>query len=278
MAPVGADRKLVEADLAICTSLNALGGHLQQTGTLMERWVRGAAKTAAVQSELQTILQAFQKEESRLGALKVSGAAQPLLSGAMRCAAQRRQAIGEALKLSQQNKLSSTILRNYWKSTLDATRGSQSDWFNVRLTFVNVVLKESPAMAGFYPWQAAILKAWKEESQISSEAQSLLIKQYQTNTEREQLGQQAIDVMNRAIRLHIFCNSLKPAPQVALAHQAALQELKAMTDLCNYISLRFTDPSQDSVDRLRRGIHELSECSVKLEKASLQALQATLRK
>ena len=88
--PALADRTMVEADLAVCTSLNVLGGQLQQAGAIMEKWVSGRTPSDQVQQELKAILRAFQLEEARLAKIPLTTGAQPLLQGALRCAGQRR--------------------------------------------------------------------------------------------------------------------------------------------------------------------------------------------
>ena len=275
--PASADRDRAKADLIACSSLNRSSQKLQEAGVVMEAWVRGG-DNLETQAKLNAILDVLTREEGKFANLTLPGHSQELHRGAQSCAEHRRKALREAQSLTQRKKLSTSILRDYCRVTLESTRLSQKEWFRVRLSFIkkNLSREKSRPLAEYYAWQTTMLAKWLEEADLSADAQVLLTSSYNTNSERLALAETSEKLMHKAMQLHASTQLLPAAPGLQECQKRAVEEQLALVRLCEAIIYLYRDPSPDSDSRLRHYLRTLAKASTELEGAALIALQKAL--
>lgn len=273
--PALADKSLIDADLATCRGLNRLGVQMQQAGNVMEVWVSGGKATRDAERELDGIRRSFEGEEKALTSRSYPAAASGLRDGAIQCMRQRAKALEDARALTRHERLNQTLLRDYWRATLDTTRISQRAWFVSRKKFVPVAMQgeSSPVVLDFYRWQGDVVNLWLEESEIASRAQLLLTQTYDTDAERKVLEGQAWKLVRDSLYLRSKTAALKKSATTQGCQRAAEVEQLSLVKLCEAILYLYQDPSSESTSRLRHSMHALAEASTQLEAESLATLQ-----
>ena len=254
----------LERNLQLQTQALRLSDELRNIRTCYQQWLLGRSTTAQARAEMASSLEKIQRGRPRLFKL-TTPQQQAWMSRWLDEQVTESRQLQEQLGHEVRN-VDARSLASNWSRSLR----HQSDWLRDRHQELPQLLAQArhPDLRSYYQWRASILDTLQREQKLAQALQSAFESEKPPDA----------SWLRYALNLHQELGQVRPPRHCQAAHRFYQERAVALARLTQSARDQLADPSADSGSNLQLDEKAFGELHLRAERASLEALDALLKK